>query len=746
MSLREAMDLASYVGGKVIFDLTLFSTPQTIKLSSDVRGRYGTAEISIDFGLGLSVVGPTDANGNNLVTIDGGGANQVLGGGGSWISFYDSTNSSLRGPASFSDLNFTNCIGGGDANHIGGGAINYAGDFSSTLTLNNCNFSGNSDINGGAVDLQSGAGLNVSNCTFSNNSATGGLSGNGYGGAIYSSSPVNIKNCSFSNNTAVLGGGALADSFTTGSITISSSTFSGNTSSGSGGAIYSTVNTSISNSNVTLNTAFSSGGGIWVDPTLLTIISSTVTGNSAPTGADLNNTNSTVTLTNSTVTNISNNGGTITTPDSAATNLDTQISALASAGTLTASQASGLTSKVTAADQSLNNGKLTPAVNELNAFINQLNAFVKSGTVTSAQGQPLIDGANQLISAANIGGAHLLNDPGNTTTTDTQPVTDAGQLVTGPVGVYLANADGTPVPADEQGRLDDAITALDTTFGPNGVDLVDVGVANAANAVVQVQIADISATGSAADGVLGCTVAGQITLLTGWNWFTGADPTAIGTGQYDFETIVMHELGHAIGLGHSGDTNSVMYAYLAPGQTRRVVTAADLSVLDSPSTAPEPLLAAPWHDAPRSDDPGRRVAIVPTPATVMAPIPLGTNIAGRDAFFALLVGQSPASALMHDGKFNQPDSDAVSAARIENDPATRGLVDSSANMPAIGGTPMFGAASLGSDEAAIFGTLLFSDPLQDGRTDDAGPSKPAGSQPDGEIDFLPNLVVIWLES
>jgi hypothetical protein len=139
---------------------------------------------------------------------------------------------------------------------------------------------------------------------------------------------------------------------------------------------------------------------------------------------------------------------------------------------------------------------------------------------------------------------------------------------------------------------------------------VDVGVAGAADAVVQVQIADTSAAGSAADGVLGCTVAGNITLLTGWNWFMGADPTTIAAGQYDFETIVMHELGHAIGLGHSGDTGSVMYAYLAPGQTRRVVTAADLSVLDNPSSAPEPLLAAPWLDASSATDHGEYTSAI----------------------------------------------------------------------------------------------------------------------------------------
>jgi hypothetical protein len=147
--------------------------------------------------------------------------------------------------------------------------------------------------------------------------------------------------------------------------------------------------------------------------------------------------------------------------------------------------------------------------------------------------------------------------------------------------VYLDSTDGTAVPADEQARFDDALNTLNATFGPYGVALVDVGAGDAADAVVQVEIADSSPAGGAADGVLGCTVPGQITLLTGWDWYTGADPTVIGAGQYDFETIVMHELGHAVGLGHSGDTGSVMYAYLAPGQTRRTVTAQDLSVLDA---------------------------------------------------------------------------------------------------------------------------------------------------------------------
>jgi hypothetical protein len=80
--------------------------------------------------------------------------------------------------------------------------------------------------------------------------------------------------------------------------------------------------------------------------------------------------------------------------------------------------------------------------------------------------------------------------------------------------------------------------------------------------------------------VLGCED-GNITLVSGWNWFTGTSATAVGAGQYDFETIVMHELGHALGLGHSADSASVMFASLAAGTARRTLSVADLNVPDA---------------------------------------------------------------------------------------------------------------------------------------------------------------------
>jgi predicted outer membrane repeat protein len=601
LSFREALSFAQGLGGQglqIIFDPSVFSTPQTINLTLYFGPIFFNAPpVNIGAPSGLTIAGPVDASGNPLVTIDGFLQDSA---------FICQGSHGAPGFATLSNLqfsHFSNVFALGTVFNISSSGINSSGD---TYTFTNCIFDSNTtDGDGGAIAARD-VNLNLTDCRFSNNSAGFNNPGHGYGGAIWASggsitisqSATPVINTQLTGNTAGLDGGAIYEDG--GSLTVSNASFSGNHAGGSGGAI-SSVNatTNISNCTVNGNSANFQGGGINIDPSAVTIISSTVNNNTAPVGADIYNLNSALTVIASTVGNISNNGGTITTPASAVADLGTQISALTQSGALTASQAAGLTSKLQAAQYSLDNGKFTPGVNQLNAFINQVNAFVKSQTLTAAQAQPMINGANQLINAVKVAGSRLLQDTGTVTSSngDTQPVTAAGQLVTGTVGVYLDNTDGTQVSADEQARFDDAIATLDATFGSYGVNLVDVGAANAVGAVVQVEIAGTSAAGSAADGVLGCTMAGHITLLTGWNWFTGAVASAIGADQYDLETIVMHELGHAIGLGHSGDTGSVMYAYLAPGQTHRIVTTQDLSVLDSASTTPEPLTAVGWRDS-----------------------------------------------------------------------------------------------------------------------------------------------------
>jgi hypothetical protein len=114
--------------------------------------------------------------------------------------------------------------------------------------------------------------------------------------------------------------------------------------------------------------------------------------------------------------------------------------------------------------------------------------------------------------------------------------TTVGGLLGGDIALYVDNSNGA-MTGDELARIADAVGVVDATLAPYAVTITVVGDATQANVTLNMDAT--SALGGYADGVLGCTTdTGQITLLTGWNWYASADTVSIGAGQYDFQTVV----------------------------------------------------------------------------------------------------------------------------------------------------------------------------------------------------------------
>jgi hypothetical protein len=157
--------------------------------------------------------------------------------------------------------------------------------------------------------------------------------------------------------------------------------------------------------------------------------------------------------------------------------------------------------------------------------------------------------------------------------------TAAGELLAGNLSLYVDDPSGY-LDSNARARIDDAITNLDNLLVPYSVTVTLSSEVATANLVLDTAVT--SAAGGYAEGVLGCyTNTGEITLVRGWNWFTGSDPASMDADQFDFETIVSHELGHALGLGHSGDPASTMFASLGTNEARRYLTTADLGIRDA---------------------------------------------------------------------------------------------------------------------------------------------------------------------
>jgi len=162
---------------------------------------------------------------------------------------------------------------------------------SGTLTLTSSTVSGNSTNSSGGGVHNSGT-LTITSSTVSGNSAAG----NGFGGGVFNSGTLTLTSSTVSGNSAAgngIGGGV----FNLGTLTLTNTTVSGNSAGGNGGngrggGVFNSGTLTLTNTTVSGNSAGGNarGGGLFnsgVNSGQATLALSLVSGNTAPTGAEI---------------------------------------------------------------------------------------------------------------------------------------------------------------------------------------------------------------------------------------------------------------------------------------------------------------------------------------------------------------------------------------------------------------------------------------------------------------------------
>jgi hypothetical protein len=251
-----------------------------------------------------------------------------------------------------------------------------------------------------------------------------------------------------------------------------------------------------------------------------------------------------------------------------------------------------------------------------------------AGTLYAPSAQVVLSGNAQLNAALVVDRLSLSGNGASTQVADGSAgsaldTASSGTLLAGNLFVYVSDPAGY-FTLDELNRIQDAITTWDSLLAPYSVTITEVSDSTLANVILD--NGTTSAAGSPTDGVLGSySSTGEITILQGWNWYDGADLTQIGTNQYDFQTVVTHELGHALGLGGSENPSSPMYEILASGVVQRTPTVADLNIPEAPDGA-DPERAAPRPpESGSSVHPGASAVVRSTPAMIETAAPASAS-------------------------------------------------------------------------------------------------------------------------
>ncbi len=281
-------------GSMIEFSTPLFSTPQTITLTStlELSGSAGAIEIE---GPGANLLTVSGNNAVGVFTVDA-GANAFLNG----LTISSGLANSGAGINNNGELYlFNSTVTNNVANSggEGGGIANSRMLSISGCTITNNSISGSAGNGGGVFSDDS---LLIIASTVANNS----VSGNGRGGGVYNSYTATVEDSTIAGNSVGSGGNG-GGLYNDGQMTVFSCTIASNStgSGGNGGGIYNVDILSLPDSTVVGNSAGSEGGGVFNDVTL-TAVNTTIAYNFVAiggTGGGLESAVSTTTLDNTIV-------------------------------------------------------------------------------------------------------------------------------------------------------------------------------------------------------------------------------------------------------------------------------------------------------------------------------------------------------------------------------------------------------------------------------------------------------------